>query len=95
MTEREKKREQKNETPGTIAGHGFLNAQTWPNDKADTPNVWRSHKPPLRHADRLGIYTDGSCMDVLNEDGDKEARNGVGVFSQRDDVRLSFRTIVP
>eukprot|EP00959_Pyramimonas_sp_CCMP1952_P070952 1481592-Pyramimonas_sp.AAC.1 len=40
-------------------------------------------------------YTDGSCMDVLNEDGDKEARTGVGVFSQRDDVRLSFRTIVP
>eukprot|EP00959_Pyramimonas_sp_CCMP1952_P475286 9504100-Pyramimonas_sp.AAC.1 len=95
MTEREKRGQKSKITCTTIAGSGFTSAQTWPNNnKIDTPIAWRTHTPPLRHADRLGIYTDGSCMDVLNEDGDKEARTGVGVFSQRDDVRLSFRTIV-
>eukprot|EP00959_Pyramimonas_sp_CCMP1952_P397428 8327544-Pyramimonas_sp.AAC.1 len=63
--------------------------------KIDTPINWRSQKPQLQHAGRLGIYTDGSCMDVTNDEDETEARTGVGVFSQGTDQRLSFRTIVP
>ena len=63
--------------------------------KVDTPVSWRSQKPRLQHADRLGIYTDGSCMDVTNDEGETEARTGVGVFSQRTNERHSFRTRIP
>eukprot|EP00959_Pyramimonas_sp_CCMP1952_P088183 1844839-Pyramimonas_sp.AAC.1 len=58
------------------------------------PAAWMSQKPRLQHADKLGIYTDGSCMDVANEDDEKEARTGVRVYSERTSYnqRLSFRT---
>ena len=63
--------------------------------KVDTPVSWRSQKPRLQHADRLGIYTDGSCMNVTNDEDETEARTGIGVFSQRTNERLSFRTKIP
>eukprot|EP00959_Pyramimonas_sp_CCMP1952_P088063 1842398-Pyramimonas_sp.AAC.1 len=43
----------------------------------------------------MGIYTDGSCMDVTNEEDEKEARTGVGVYSERTNQKLSFRTVTP
>eukprot|EP00976_Prorocentrum_cordatum_P060000 1175726-Prorocentrum_minimum.AAC.2 len=91
---------------GNRADSESIKSDRWPVMMIGTTrhNRNRRLRHTMRHEDGLqfrpmatamATYNAGSCMDVLNEDGDKEARTGVGVFSQRDDVRLSFRTIVP